>query len=186
MLVRSAGNAGQGPSSILGMASPSSASTRSVWSGGTRIASPSISTRIPSRSKVSRIIRMSDARTSLIVMSPPVTAASAEEATRPRCGRTGCGCGAAEPVDALHPHDVGADPVDVGAHGLQEPGQVLHVRLAGRVQDHRLAVASVAAAISAFSVAVTEARPGRSRTRSAAGVAHREAAAGVHLGARGP
>ena len=45
------------------------------WSGGTRSASPSISTRIPSRSKVSLIIRMSDARTSVIVMSEPVTAA---------------------------------------------------------------------------------------------------------------
>ena len=45
-----------------------------------------------------------------------------------------------QPLDAPDPHDVGADAVDVGAERLQEPGGVLHVGFAGRVQDHGLAV----------------------------------------------
>ncbi len=45
--------------------------------------------------------------------------------------------GAAELVAAVDDHHVGADPVDGGAHPRQQMGEVLDVRLAGRVGDDR-------------------------------------------------
>ena len=77
MLVRSAGNAGQGPSSIFEMASPSSDFTRSRWPAGTIASLPSNSMRQPSRSKASRVMRRSSGSVSLMRSSPPVQAASA-------------------------------------------------------------------------------------------------------------
>ena len=77
MLVRSAGNAGHGPSSIFAIASPSSFFTRSRWPDGTTRSSPSNSIRQPSRSKISLVMRRSSGLTSLTRSSPPVTAASA-------------------------------------------------------------------------------------------------------------
>ena len=77
MLVRSAGKAGHGPSSILEIASPSSSLTRSAWSGGhdhvvaveLDLAAQPLEAR--------RVMRRSSATTSLIRSSPPVQAASA-------------------------------------------------------------------------------------------------------------
>ena len=44
--------------------------------------------------------------------------------------------GPAELLLTVHDHQVGADPLDAGAHLHQQPGQVLHVRLARGVVDH--------------------------------------------------
>jgi hypothetical protein len=75
--VRSAGNAGHGPSSSFEIASPASSRMRSVCSPGTITSLPSNSMRQPSRSKPSLVIRRSPGTVSLIRSSPPVTAASA-------------------------------------------------------------------------------------------------------------
>src|SRR6266540_499790 len=73
--VRSAGNAGHGPSSTLGMAAPRSSWTTSSWSRGTRRFDPSSSQRTPSREKPTSIGRRSSGITSSISSSPPVITA---------------------------------------------------------------------------------------------------------------
>jgi hypothetical protein len=55
---------------------------------------------------------------------------------------------------AVHGHGVGADPLDARAEGGEEVREVLHVRLARGVAEHRGALAATAA-MSAFSVPVT-------------------------------
>src|SRR5919199_1430215 len=75
--VRSAGNAGHGPSWILALNSPTSRLVMRLWSPGTITSAPSSSVRRPSRSKTRRIIRRSSGSVSLIRSSPPVTPASA-------------------------------------------------------------------------------------------------------------
>ncbi len=77
MLVRSAGNAGQGPSSTFGVWSPSSLRIFSRWLPGTITSAPWSSLRSPRRSNTRRIIRRSSGRVSLTTSSPPVTPASA-------------------------------------------------------------------------------------------------------------
>ena len=44
---------------------------------------------------------------------------------------------APQPLDAVDGQQVGADPLDVGAHLHEHPREVLHVRLAGRVVHDR-------------------------------------------------
>ena len=73
--VRSAGNAGHGPSSIFGIAPPRSSRTASSWPGGTRTKPPPSSSCTPSRSKAGTIGHRSSWTIASIVMSPPVTAA---------------------------------------------------------------------------------------------------------------
>src|SRR5205085_6753131 len=51
-------------------------------------------------------------------------------------GADGIG-GPAEWPPAFYRVDVGADPVDLGAHGRERAGEVLHVRLACGVPEHR-------------------------------------------------
>ena len=53
--VRSAGNAGQGPSSIFGMAPPRSSWISRRWPGGTRTVVSPTSTSTPSRANAGRI-----------------------------------------------------------------------------------------------------------------------------------
>src|SRR5580704_5892473 len=76
-LVRSAGNAGHGPSCTLGVWSPLSLRITSSWLPGTITSAPRTSVRRPSRSNTSRIIRRSSVTVSLMMSSPPVTPASA-------------------------------------------------------------------------------------------------------------
>ena len=84
-------------------------------------------------------MRRSSARTSLIVRSEPVIA------PRPMNEAISMWSGpirkrpAVEALDAVDDQAVGADAVDPGAELHQEARQVLHVGLAGRVQDHRAA-----------------------------------------------
>jgi hypothetical protein len=73
--VRSAGNAGQGPSSIFGTWSPRSFWITSSWSGGTRSQPSPSSTLIPSRVNAVRIDARSRGSTPSIVRSLLVTAA---------------------------------------------------------------------------------------------------------------
>ena len=47
---------------------------------------------------------------------------------------------AAQALDAPHAEDVRLDALDVGAERAEEAAEVLHVRLAGRVADRRLAL----------------------------------------------
>ena len=75
--VRSAGNAGHGPSWILLLYSPTSACTTSRWPPGTSTSLPCSSVRRPRRSKTRRIMRRSPGTVSLMRSSPPVTPASA-------------------------------------------------------------------------------------------------------------
>ena len=75
--VRSAGNAGHGPSWTLDLYSPRSRETTSVWSPGTMTSAPSSSECRPRRLNTRRIIRRSSGMQSLIRTSPPVTPASA-------------------------------------------------------------------------------------------------------------
>jgi hypothetical protein len=67
-------------------------------------------------------------------------------------------------------------PSIVGAHGGQEPRQVLHMRLRGAVAQDRRALGATAAQ-SAFSVAVTE---GSSRNTSAPRSLARKIVGAVH------
>ncbi len=74
--VRSAGKAGQGPSSIFGIWSPRSFWITSSCDGGTRSQSSPTSTSTPRRAKLSRIEVRSRGTTFSIVRSLSVTAAS--------------------------------------------------------------------------------------------------------------
>ncbi len=75
--VRSAGNAGHGPSWIFALNSPTSRWAMRLWSPGTSTSAPSSSVRRPRRAKTRRIIRRSSGSVSLMRRSPPVTPASA-------------------------------------------------------------------------------------------------------------
>ena len=75
--VRSAGNAGQGPSWTLILCSPTSREMTRSWSPGTMTSLPSSSERRPRRSKTRRIMRRSLGIVSRMRSSPPVTPASA-------------------------------------------------------------------------------------------------------------
>src|SRR4051794_26549023 len=75
--VRSAGNAGHGPSWTFAVNSPASRSAMSCWSPGTTTSAPSSCVRSPRRSKTRRIMRRSSGTVSLMRSSPPVTPASA-------------------------------------------------------------------------------------------------------------
>ena len=72
-----------------------------------------------------------------LLRDPRFFAAFLAPLTRPRAG--GEQAPAVQAVDPVDDQAVGADAVDVGAELDQEPRQVLHVRLARRVQDHGLA-----------------------------------------------
>ena len=89
--VRSAGNAGQGPSSIFGIWPPRSSCDHELLAGGTCTVVPSISTRTPSRSKT-RQDRAAGRR--LGVLDRDLAAGDrgeADEARRPRCARARSG-----------------------------------------------------------------------------------------------
>src|SRR3954451_2816600 len=75
--VRSAGNAGHGPSWTLDVCSPRSRSTTSFCSPGTMTSAPSSRLSRPMRRKTRRIIRRSSGSVSLIRISPPVMPAIA-------------------------------------------------------------------------------------------------------------
>ena len=76
-LVRSAGNAGHGPSCTFGVWSPLSLRITSSWLPGTITSAPRTSVRRPRRLNTRRIIRRSSGTVSLTTSSPPVTPASA-------------------------------------------------------------------------------------------------------------
>src|SRR6478735_8560788 len=75
--VRSAGNAGHGPSWTLDLYSPTSRWATSCWSPGTSTSAPSSSECRPRRLKTRRIMRRSSGSVSLIRSSPRVTPARA-------------------------------------------------------------------------------------------------------------
>src|SRR5205809_1144391 len=75
MDMRSAGNAGHGPSSSLGTWPPRSGRMRRSWSASTTSFEPSRRGRTPSRSNAISVARRSPARTPSIVTAPFVTAA---------------------------------------------------------------------------------------------------------------
>ena len=138
--VRSDGNAGQGPSSIFGTMPPRSSSTISCCFVGTWTVSSPISTphaelleRRHDRDEVLRTHafdrdvaagdrRHADEAADLDVVGPD----------RPRA--------AAETLDAGDAQDVRLDAFDLRAERDEEAAEVLHVRLARRVAEHRLAL----------------------------------------------
>ncbi len=140
--VRSAGNAGQGPSSIFGIWPPrSSWITSSLARRHAHASTPPTSTSTPSRSNAGRIESRSLGSTSSIVMSPPVDRGEADEARRPRCAPAPTRQSPpSSSVDAVDPQHVRLDPLDLGAERDEEAAEVLDVRLAGGVPDHRLAL----------------------------------------------
>ena len=74
--MRSAGNAGQGPSSIFGIWPPRSSRTTSSWPGGTRMrVAADLDVHAEPRERRAGSRSRSSASTSSIVRSPPVTAA---------------------------------------------------------------------------------------------------------------
>src|SRR5438874_3921057 len=74
--IRSAGNAGQGPSSSFGTCPPRSGRMRRSWSASTMSLARSRRGRTPSRSNAISVARRSSGRTPSIVTAPFVTAAS--------------------------------------------------------------------------------------------------------------
>src|SRR5437763_8088144 len=91
MLVRSAGKAGHGPSCTLALCSPTSRRMARRWLPGTTTSSPSSSECRPSRSKTMRIIWRSAGRHAAMRSSPPVTPASAmNDAISMWSGPTSC------------------------------------------------------------------------------------------------
>ena len=137
--VRSAGNAGHGPSWTLDLYSPTSREAISLWPPGTITSAPSSSVCRPRRPKTRRIIRRSSGSVSLMRSSPPVTPASAmNEPISMWSGPTSC----VQPPSSCRAGDgqhVRADALDVGAHLHEHPREVLDVRLAGGVADDRRA-----------------------------------------------
>ncbi len=71
--------------------------------------------------------------------SPPVTPGQGHEAPDLDVVRRDVVFAAAEPLDPVDRDQVRADPLYVGAHLDEHPGEVLHVGLARRVADHRRA-----------------------------------------------
>src|SRR5919106_2537100 len=78
-LMRSAGKAGHGPSSIRGMALPRSGTMASAWPPGTTRSSPRARTSTPRRRNTMSDIRMSATPALRISISPPVAAARARK-----------------------------------------------------------------------------------------------------------
>src|SRR6266550_4106404 len=94
MDMRSAGNAGHGPSSSFGTWPPRSGRMRRSWPASTISLSPSSRGRTPSRSNASTVERRSSPRTPSIVIAPPVTAASPmNDPISMWSGPTVCGAG---------------------------------------------------------------------------------------------
>src|SRR5439155_685612 len=156
MLVRSAGKAGHGPSSIFEIASPSSSRTRRRWPAGTITSSPSNSIWQPSRSNTRRVMRRSAGTVSRTRSSPAVTAdhvparrghLGAAEAGQQRPGDEERG---ADPVRDLgvdlrlahvrraEGDDVLVAPVDAHAEPAQELEHRLHVADARDVAEDDL------------------------------------------------
>ena len=96
---------------------------------------------MPSRSNAGRIETRSSGSTSSIVTSPPVTAARPMKLADLDVLGADPVLAAAEPVDALDAQHVRADPLDLRAERDEEAAEILHVRLAGGVADHGLALA---------------------------------------------
>ena len=137
MLVRSAGKAGQGPSSILETASPSSDLMRSFWSGRHHhvvavdldLAAEPLEAQ-PGHAQVVRH-HVADAQLAAGAGGERDEAAHLDVVGPDRV------VGAAQLLLAVHDHQVRADALDAGAHLHQQASEVLHVRLAGGVVDHR-------------------------------------------------
>ena len=139
--VRSAGNMGHGPSSILGIWACTSSTIRSVLAGrhahGVALDLDGDSEpreRVPDRAQ------MLDGG----VLDHDLAAGDGGQADERGdldvVGADPVGA-AAERLDAVDREHVRSDPLDPGAHGVQEPAEVLHMRLAGGVGDRRRAPA---------------------------------------------
>ena len=95
--------------------------------------------RTPSREKASSIARRSRGSTPSIVRSLPVTAARPMKLPTSMCSGPIRHVAAAEALDAADAEQVRGDPVDLRAERDEEAAEILDVRLAGGVRDHRLA-----------------------------------------------
>ena len=139
--VRSAGKAGQMPLSIFGICPPKSSSMRRSWSG--RHADARVG-HLHARCRASRnagtIEIRSSGSTSSTTTSPPVAAARPTKLATSMWSGPDPVLGPAELAHALDVEDVRADPVDPGAERDEEAAEVLDVRLACGVPEHRLAL----------------------------------------------
>ena len=116
---------------------------------------PPISTWTPSRANAGRIETRSCGLASSIVMSPPVTAARPMKLATSMCS----GAIRYSPPPSRSTPSMRStfelDALDPRAERDEEAAEVLDVRLAGGVPDHRLARRRATAAMTAFSVAIT-------------------------------
>ena len=136
MLVRSAGNAGHGPSSIFETASPSSSRSRSFWSGGhdhvVAVELDPAAQPLEAEARHAQVVghHVLDAQLAAGAGGQRDEAADLDVVGADRV------VGAAELLLAVHDQHVGADALDARAHLQQQAREVLHVRLGGRVVDH--------------------------------------------------
>ena len=154
--VRSAGNAGQGPSWTLILCSPTSRAMTRSWPPGTM-------TSLPSSSRAQAEAVEDEADHAQVAGDRVADAQLAAGDARERHERADLDVVGADRViaavqlgGAVDGQHVGADALDVGAHLHEHAREVLDVRLAGGVADDRRARACAAAASSAFSVAITD------------------------------
>ena len=138
--VRSDGNAGHGPSSIFGIIPPRSSCTISCCFVGTWTVSSPTSTRTPSFANAGMIETRSSRRTPSIVTSPPVIAAMPMKLPTSMWSGPIDHAPPRELLDAGDAQDVRLDALDLRAERDEEAAEVLHVRLARRVAEHRLAL----------------------------------------------
>src|SRR6266550_1753630 len=125
--VRSAGNAGQGPSSIFGTWSPRSFWITSSWCGGTRSQSSPSSTSMPKRlNAVDSEVAVRDGCEADQAADLDVLGSDGPLPSR-------------QPLDPVDAEDVRLDALDPGAERDEEAAEILHVRLAGGVSDRGLA-----------------------------------------------
>ena len=138
--VRSAGNAGQGPSSIFGIWPPRSSWISSRCPGGTR------TRRLPHLDVDAEPRERGQDREQvpgLDVLDRDVAARrgrEADEAADLDVLGSDAPVAAVQLGDAVDAEDVRLDPLDLGAERDEEAAEVLDMRLAGGVADHRLAL----------------------------------------------
>src|SRR5213592_4092191 len=132
MDMRSAGNAGHGPSSSFGTCPPRSGRIRRSWPASTISWAPSRRGRTPSRSNPNRILRRSSLRTPSIDRAvgdggEPDERADLDVVRSHRAG------GGLEGRSAFDGERVRPDALDLRAQSRQKARQILNVRLAGGV-----------------------------------------------------
>ena len=136
MLVRSAGKAGQGPSSIFETASPSSDLIRSCWPGRDEHVAAVVLD--PAAEPLEGELRHAQVVGHAVADAELAAGAGGQRDERADLDvvRPDRVVGAAELLLTVDDHQVRADALDARAHLHQQAGEVLYVRLGSGVVDH--------------------------------------------------